>query len=293
MKRQLSIAYLFILLSCAGWSQDNRPQGSQLAAVPLTLSADKLPDFDVADLQVSKPGEQRRAQFLPGGRVQFKGMALKFMILAAWGFETDEGRVKGGPSWVNSDQYDIVAKSRPDATIANLRLMLRSLLIKRFGLEVHIEDSVLPVYGLERGKVDAKVKPSAEPGSPDCSQSLENDVVTMTCHNVTMDELANGLRGIAPAYVDKPVVNLTGLTGQYDFKFGWTPRGRLLGTGDGSSGADSSSRPEGAPTASDPTSGGITVFEAIDKYMGLKLNSMKHAIPVVVIDKINRQPLEN
>jgi hypothetical protein len=80
-----------------------------------------------------------------------------------------------------------VAKATKDATIADLRLMLRNLLVKRFGMAVHIEDRPL-------------------------------------------DELATGMRGLAPAYIDKPVVNLTELKGRYDFKLGWTPRGLLLGT---------------------------------------------------------------
>jgi uncharacterized protein (TIGR03435 family) len=284
-------AGLLALLSGAAFSQ----RGSDLAGVPLVVPNDKLPEFDVADIQASKTGGQPRAQFLPGGRVELRGLPMKFMILAAWGFENDEGRVAGGPSWMNSESFDIVAKAKHDATIADLRLMLRSLLVKRFGLEAHIEDRVMPVYALSPGKGELKIKPSAAEAPLDCKRGNENGVITVACHNMTMDELANAMRGMAPAYIDKPVVNVTDLKGPYDFKLGWTPRGLLLGTGGERGGAPAgTASPDGsAINVSDPTAGGMTVFEAVAKNLGLKLESTKHAMPVIVVDKVNRTPTEN
>ncbi len=170
--------------------------------------------------------------------------------------------------------------------------MLRALLIKRFGLEMHIEDQLFPVYTLEKGKSSPKLTASTKDGMPECGRSLDDKdkdrlMISQACHNMTMDELANALRGMAPAYIDKPVVNLTGLNGQFDFKFGWTPRGQLLGT------AGAVRHEGGILETSDPTAGGLTIFEAVDKHLGLKLNSAKHAIPIIVIDKINRTPTDN
>src|SRR6266478_2610192 len=125
IKRAFTSASLIVLLSGAAFSQ----AGSELSAVPLVIANDKLPEFDVADIKVSKDVGQPRAQFLPGGRVEFHTLPMKFMILAAWGFENDEGRVTG-PSWMNSEKFDIVAKAPHDSSIASLRLMLRALLIK-------------------------------------------------------------------------------------------------------------------------------------------------------------------
>lgn len=265
--------------------------GSELEAVPLTLAKDKLPEFDVANIEVSKSVNGPRAQFLPGGKVQFEGLPLKFMVLAAWGFENDEGRISGGPAWLNSEKFDIVAKAPPDSKIATLRLMLRSLLITRFGMEAHIEDKMFPVYALVQGKGTPKVKASSA-GTLDCKRGLENDVIMMTCTHMTMDELANGLRGMAPAYVDKPVLNRTELPGAYDFKLGWTPRGRLLGAGENGGAANTSAAPDLMRNAQ-ATAGGMTIFEGIEKMLGLKMESTKHAMPVIVVDKINRAPVEN
>jgi uncharacterized protein (TIGR03435 family) len=289
-KRGLISAGVLVLLSGAAFGQS----GSDLSAVPLVIANDKLPEFDVADIQASKDVGQPRAQFLPGGRLEFHTLPMKFMILAAWGFENDEGRVTG-PAWMNSQSFDIVAKAPHDSNISALRLMLRSLLIKRFGLEMHIEDKVLPVYTLSKGKGDLKITPSVTEAKLDCKRANEDGVITMACHNMTMDELANGLRGMAPAYIDKPVVNLTELKGAYDFKLGWTPRGQLMGTAGGRGGAaEGAASPAGAAiNVSEPTAGGITVFEAVVKHLGLKLESTRHAIPIIVVDKVNRTATEN
>lgn len=282
---------LMVMLSTAAFCQDSQFHGSEFAGVPLVIDVDKLPEFDVADIQVSKIAGGPNAQFLPGGKVVFQALPLKFMVLAAWGWENDESRVTGGPSWVNSEKFDVVAKAPPTAQIVDLRLRLRSLLIKRFGLEFHVKDEPLPVYLLEKSKGAPKVTQSEKEAPPDCKRSNENGLLTMTCHNMTMDELANGLRGMAPAYVDKPVINATGLMGQFDFKLGWTPRGRLMGEGRGAA-ADSGPRPDGSILSASDASG-ITVFEGVDKYLGLRLNSGKHPLPVIVIDKVNRTPTEN
>jgi len=291
MKR---LATIFIGLAALAFSQDQGPRGSEFAAVPAIIPLAELPEFDVADVQVSKATGQPRAQFLPGGKIQFQALPLKFMILAAWGFENDESRITGAPAFANSDKYDIVAKAGPTTEIRTLRLMLRSLLMKRFGLEMHMKDEPLPAYALEKGKAAPKITPSAAEAAPDCKRSIENSIISATCHNLTMDEFAGALRGMAPAYIDRPVVNLTGMSGQYDFKLSWTPRGRLLGTDGTRDASQGGARPDGSViNASDPTAGGITMFESIEKNLGLKLSSGKHPLPVIVVDKLNRTPIDN
>src|SRR5579883_2498852 len=102
MKNRIcSGAGLLLICGAAALAQENGPQGSEFVTVPAVIAADKLPEFEVADIVLSKAGGQPRAQFLPGGKVQFQALPLKFIVLAAWGYENDEGRVKGGPAWVN------------------------------------------------------------------------------------------------------------------------------------------------------------------------------------------------
>ena len=88
---------------------------------------------------------------------------------------------------------------------------------------------------------------------------------------------------MAAAYIHPPVLDLTGLKGAYDFEAHWTPKGQL--NAGAKAGGDSSQ----APTPTDD----VTVFEAMDKQLGLKLEEQKHPIPVLVIDKVDRTPSDN
>ena len=108
---------------------------------------------------------------------------------------------------------------------------------------------------------------------------------TYTCQNTTMAQLAERLPFLAPAYIDRPVVDLTGLKGGFDFALSWTPRGQFSAAGTGQASG-------GIPVATDPT-GTLTIFEAVDRQLGLKLNEQKHPMPVLVVDHVNRKPTDN
>ena len=102
-------------------------------------------------------------------------------------------------------------------------------------------------------------------------------MITMTCLNMTLAQLAERLQGIAPGYLDHPVVDLTGLNGAWDITASWTPRAAF----------ETAAKPEAAPD------GSITIFEAFDKQLSLKLEASKQPMPVVVIDKAEQKPTEN
>jgi len=105
------------------------------------------------------------------------------------------------------------------------------------------------------------------------------------CKNISMPELAENLQRMAGGYIDHPIVDATGLEGGFDFLIGWSPRAPQ-GQQPANPGA-----PAGAvPEASDPNT--ITVFEAIEKQLGLKLVKQKHSYPVVVVDHVLEKPVE-
>jgi len=108
------------------------------------------------------------------------------------------------------------------------------------------------------------------------------------CKNTSMDELARNLAQWANAYIDHPIVNGTGLQGGWDFLIGWTPRGMLQGQG---ANANTNQGPGGMASASDP-SGGISVFDAVEKELGLKLVKQTRSIPVIVVDHVDEKPIE-
>jgi len=105
-----------------------------------------------------------------------------------------------------------------------------------------------------------------------------------------MAQFAEKIRQVAGGYLDHPVVDLTGLKGVYDFAVSWTPVGRLRAATSG--GADGRQPAGDAPSAADPSTG-LTVFEAVDKQLGLKLAAQKYPMPVLVIDHMERTPTEN
>ena len=250
----------------------------------------KLPtlptEFEVAYVRPSAPGTNQRGGIQPGGRVDMFAYTLKSLITYAW--EIDGDRLVGGPKWLDTDRFDIVAKastapaSGPQIDFEATQAMLRALLVERFKLAVHNEDRSLAVYALVAPKRDAKLKKADESNRSGCKYAAASAVLSKvyTCLNVTMAQFADRLPTISPAYFDRPVVDATGLQGSFDFILSFTPKGSpLLGGGGGEGG-------------SEPT-GAMTVFEALDRQLGLKLESQKHPIPVLVIDHVEQKPTDN
>jgi len=268
MIRTFAAAGLAIFLSGAAFSQ----------------SAAKL-SFDAADIQVSKaPDQGPSADFKPGGRAELRNASLKKMIFEAYG--VPENMVIGGPSWLDSDHFDIVAKADPKSTIPELLRMLQTLLVERFKLKIHWDRKVVPVYALVVGKGGPKLKESAAgDGKRNCQRRAVAGATPgwaeLTCTNMTMADLAELLPETAPAYVDLPAVDLTGLKGAYDLKLTWTGRYFLEGT----------KRDDQGNLL--PAAGGFSIFDELQKDLGLKLEQRKLPRPTVVVDSVERTPTDN
>ena len=117
----------------------------------------------------------------------------------------------------------------------------------------------------------------------------------VNCQNMTMDQFAEKLQGIAPGYIHSPVLNATGLEGGYDFTLSFSPAGmgNALAAGRGGrGGGDAGPAAGGVSDASDPT-GAVTLFEALEKQTGLKLELQKRPIKVLVIDHVEQKPVDN
>src|SRR5437588_1366508 len=117
-----------------------------LAGKALGQPAVNPPAFEVADIKpaVRNEGMPRKGRLLPGGRIELPGMPLRNLIMYAYGVQ--ENMIVGGPRWVVSEPFDIVAKAAPDTPPDTLRLMFQSLLAERFKLGRHREDKVMPAY---------------------------------------------------------------------------------------------------------------------------------------------------
>jgi uncharacterized protein (TIGR03435 family) len=242
-------------------------------------------EFDVAEVKPSGPGENPDFK-LENGRITAKAIPLKELIAFAWNVDNDDA-LKGGPKWLDSELFDIVAKTAPTESDDTLRVMTRALLAERFGLKVHQETQPIIVFALTAVKPKLAVADPAERTT--CKMSLADGQRAYTCTNVTMAQFAERLREAANGYVDRPIVDLTGLKGSYDFTVTWAPVGRTRGRvpQPGSGEKNESALPAAAPT------GDLTVFEAVSRQLGLKLAPAKHPMPVVVIDHVERKPTAN
>lgn len=243
----------------------------------LGQSSTKVPEFEVADVRVNKSigPDAGKFQFLPGGRIEVSGVTVKSIVMAA--YDVQEDMIAGGPGWIDSDRYDIVAQAPPGTPRGMLRLMLQPLLAERFKLAIHHEDKLMPVYVMVVAKGGPKLQKS-EGGQQQCRW---NDPgagrVQRECHNMTMEELAAAMPGWGSAgTVDLPVVDLTGIKGAYDFQLEWSlPSG----------GGDASK----ADAAADP---GSSIFDAMGK-IGLQLEPRKYPMSAIVIDRVERVPAAN
>jgi uncharacterized protein (TIGR03435 family) len=247
-------------------------------------------EFEVADIHPSRPGENQDFN-MKDGRIDARALTLRDLI--AFAYDVEDDWVKGGEKWLDSDHFDIVAKTAPTGSADTLRVMLQSLLAERFRLKVHKEQQPVTVYALTVGK--SKLKEADGSARSTCKASIADGARTYTCQNTTMAQFAVKIPGAAPGYLDHPVVDLTGLKGSYDFAVTYAPRARLLGGGRGA--GDSPDAGGGASAGATPVAAdrpvGFTIFEALDRQLGLKLATQKHPMAVIVIDHLDRKPTDN
>ncbi len=259
-------------------------------------------EFEVADIKPSVTGARQNVR-LQNGRLDVRAFPLKNLIMLAWDLNGDE-LLAGAPKWLESARFDIVAKAstsglgdQPD--FETLRLMLRALLVDRFKLTTHMEDRPVAAYTLvalkpKLQKADPSSRTRCREGAPFGTKDVrdENPVITrlVTCQNTTMTQFAEQLERLAPGYIHIPVLDATGIDGGWDFTLSFSPVG-LFQNGE-RRGRDAGPAPNGALASSDPN-GAVTLFEAINKQLGLKLETQKRPVPLLVIDHIEEKPTDN
>jgi len=223
-------------------------------------------EFEAAEVRPSRPGDVQNYSHSQNGRLELQGFTLKGLISMA--FQVEDNAVTGGPKWLDTDRFDVIAKAAVPAP-ASMEGMLKTLIVQRFKLATHNDQQPLPVFALVLGKGAPKLRKSDGSARSECKRGLGPIGITFTCRNTTLAQLAELLPNVAGAYITHPMVDLTGLEDAYDFDLTWTPKNRL------------------------PDAGGLTVFEAIDKQLALKLEERKHPMPVIVIDHVERTPIED
>jgi uncharacterized protein (TIGR03435 family) len=249
---------------------------------PVVMPATAKPEFAVATITPSDPTMQGQGYGFRGQDVTTTNTSVNWLITLAYSMHARQ--VIGGPAWIGSEKYDILG--RPDTpgrpSRDQLKLMIQKLLTDRFQLKFHIEKRELQAYTITALKTGPKFAVSQ--ADPNSSLGVGFGLapgggMTFTVRNAPLDSVANALQG---NLLDQPVVNRTGLTGKYDFNLKFTPDPSQL--------ANLGGLPPGA-AAADPDAP-PDIFAAFQQQLGLKLESTKTAVDVMVIEKIEK-PSEN
>lgn len=240
-----------------------RTSAQQFDAAAIRASAG-LPVIHMPMLDSSMRGGRLRQ-----GRYEVRSATLVDLIAAA--YRVDRDKIAGGPPWINTDIFDVIAKAPPATTPDSLRLMLQTLLAERFGLQVHSDTMPRQGFALTAGK-HLQLK-SSNGGESGCRGTPQNGAsITISCNNVGMAEFANQLPRLTGAWLmGNPVADMTGLQGGWSFTLKMSARNWLKAAG----------------------SDGISLSEALEKQLGLTLEMRDIPTPVLVVDKVTRTPTPN
>jgi uncharacterized protein (TIGR03435 family) len=282
-------------------------------------------EFEVADIKPSPPIQEGQGMgrggclFCPGGRVNISNNTMSNLIGLAWNLNgPGNNRIVGLPKSADTARWDIIAKASTMTPINgppngqapqqqidfdSMRIMLQALLKDRFRLVLHEEQR--PQSGYALIAVKPKLKKADPTNRKGCNEGPGADGKDprtanpaagrlFTCLNMTMAEFAEQIPLRAGGYFGQfpgGVVDATKIEGAYDITLNFSPC-CAFGGGGGGRGGDAGPPGAGAGDVSDP-GGGITLQEAIEKQLGLKLQPQQNPATVLVIDHVEEKPTDN
>ena len=262
-----------------------------LRAQDVTSGPDQ-PRFDVTSVKVNRSNDGIIFNRLAHGRSTFTGYPLRALIQSA--YEVQEFQIIGGPDWIDRERFDVSATSPDDPSLdrraggpSARTLMLRSLLADRFGLAVHKEMKVRPVFALVPSRRDATFGPRLRPTSVDCAVAAGDDACGTTVapgfvrgRGITLAELATALSKLTNtgASLNRLVIDRSQITGRFNLDLQFTPD-RIPNWSPAA--ADSLGVPQVDPQ-------GASIFTSIQEQLGLKLDPQNAPVDVLVIDRVNR-----
>ncbi len=238
---------------------------------PKPMAADADPSLEVATIKPSQPDRPGRAFLWRGNR--FTTFNTTLMALIGFAYDVQEKQVIGGQDWMNSEKFDIEGKPDIPGTPSReqLRTMVKKLLADRFQLKFHNEKRELPAYVLATGKTEPKMTKD-DTNLNGLPALFFRQLGDLNVRNATMGDFAHLMQS---AVLDRPVVDQTGLAGKWDFQLKWTP--------DDSQFSGMGMRP---PPPSEAADAPPPLFTAIQEQLGLKLESGKAQVDVMVIDHV-------
>ncbi len=277
------------------------------AQTPSAPVSPASPTFDVASIRPNLSGSPSyNINAMANGRLVATNVTVRRLIVRAHGL--DDSQLIGGPNWLDVDRFDIDGRveSVPPGGAEAVIVRLRTLLADRFMLRLHEETRELPAYLLTLARKDGRLGTGIRPTEADCSvapsvtgpdvltsgkngwpacgmssASMLTNVVgggvtissTVRRSGIEMKQLATILRN--QSEVARPVVDRTGLAGRFDLEYAYVIR-----------------RPPNQTQQPEFASVAPTIFVALEEQLGLKLESQRVAVPVLVVDSVQR-PTEN
>ena len=269
------------------------------SSVALGQPAGSAPAFEVASIKqaaAQNDGHVRVSMGGDPGRVNYTNVTLKNVLTRAYDVRNYQIT---GPSWLDSERYDIVAKVPDGAPKEQIPAMLQNLLAERFKMAVHRETKEQPVYALVVGKNGPKLKkaeggPARQTIGHGGGPQRRGAMVMvgngrMEARGATVTAFAEALSNL----MDRPVVDMTKIEGNYDIALevsmedlsGMRRMGMMAGPGPGARGPE-----EGAPAPESTPA--PSIFTAVQQ-LGLKLESRKAPIDFIVVDRAEKVPTEN
>jgi uncharacterized protein (TIGR03435 family) len=248
----------------------------------ISISATTPLEFEVVSIKPRKVGSPggSRSERLPGGRRILENVLLRGVLMVAYPTKVD---LVGAPDWVTSDRFDITALPPFAPTDDQERMMLRAMLADRFKLKVHYETEERAIYNLVVAREDRKLGPQIHATDIDCAsyksdpsassniqtaidpppcsfRIFAHDSVTIVSGGRKIEALVNALTPL----VGRPIFDKTGLNGDYAFSLN-----------------------SFVPNTFGPNDG-VSVFAALQEQLGLRLESSRGPVEVVIIDHIEK-----
>jgi uncharacterized protein (TIGR03435 family) len=257
---------------------------AQCLGAQAPVSSVRDPAFEVASIKRSRSNFGSRVAVLPGGQLNAFNASLRMLVSKAFGIQ--QFQVIGGPSWIASDRFEVIAKADTGASVSpadsQVMLMLRTLLAERFRLRVHAETRQLPVYALVMARRDGRFGPRLR--QSDCvierfgQRTSADDVrcglsfpgvgrgaITMKAEGASMPEIASYLQ----PFVDRVVVDGTARRGRFDVELTFSQQLFEF------------------PPSLDTTSGverGLSIETALQEQLGLRLQARRAPVQIFVVD---------
>lgn len=264
-------------------------------------------EFEVASIRPVQSNDPNRVDAglrMDGAQASFGALSVKNLIARA---DHIQSNLITGPDWISSERFDISAKLPDGATTDQIPEMLQSLLAERFGLKIHFEKKDQPAYALVLGKSPLKLKALPPDDASQKSNGTVNLAVSGSQQGVSMD-LGNGssytfandqfqftkvtmdvLALRLSLYLDRPVINMTGLQGNYDLTLPVTQEDYYILLVRSGANAGVTLPPRALPLLNGSP---VSLFDAIDAE-GLHLDSRKLPLDTIVVDRALRTPTEN